>query len=262
MADRFFVIGDTHGGLDLDALHDAEKTINRIGGFDRDDFIFQCGDFGFVWDKKESEKEKENLDYLENIGVSILAIPGNHDNYEAIRNNYPLVDFYGDTAYEIRPHIHIASRGAYYNINGMTVFCVDGAHSHDIQDGIIDPTDKEGIQYAVTHGLRCRINHISWWEEECPNEIDRRNILDKAAQHDYKADIILTHQPPISDVILAGFTFKDPDEYGIWIELNIRQKMEYKKLFSGHMHVDRQFYKDYILFDEYRMFDMNMIKKL
>ena len=250
MAGRFFAMGDTHANIDGDKLLNwKNRHWHYSDDMDRDDFILQLGDFGFVWAAKEDKREKKWLDQIEDQGCSVLAITGNHDNIDAIRKNYPLVDFHGDKAYEVRPHIHIAPYGAYYEINGKTIFCVGGAHSHDIDDGVYHLGDPVLNELKHDPRARYRIIGLSWWPNECPNEEQRKHILDVAAQHDWKADYILTHQPPVSTVVLAGFQYKEHDEYGVWLEQNIRQKMKYQKFFSGHMHRDVRFDRDYILYE-------------
>lgn len=56
-------------------------------------------------------------------------------------------------------------RGQVYNIDGKRFFTMGGASSHDIQDGILEPTDpdfRRKRQRLNKQGAFYRINHISW----------------------------------------------------------------------------------------------------
>ncbi len=229
-----YFMGDTHSVIDSEKLFSF--AINRP--FTRDDFIIQVGDFGFIWEKEESEMETMFLDKIENIGFSMLIITGNHDNIPAIRNNYPLVNYCGDKAYRIRPHIHVAPYGAYYTIHDKTIFCVGGAHCHDIEDGVYYPGDPMISQLYRENRNMYRVVGESWWPEEAPNDEERAKILKVAETHNWKADFIVSHQPPISTCAAAGLIWGKPDEYAVWLDENIKEKMKFKKFVSGHMHED------------------------
>lgn len=251
MAGRIFMMGDTHSTLDGWKLFAWNKTKMVHAEVDRDDFVIQCGDFGFIWNATETDDEKKLLDRIEAQGFSLLVITGNHDNIPAIRENYPLVDFHGDKAYEIRPHIHIAPYGAYYNINGKSILCIGGAHCHDINDGVYYPHELDKMRELDRAQKFCyRIIGKTWWPEEVPNDRERQHIKDVVNAHECKADIIVSHQPPISTCVLAGFTWHEPDEYGVWLETQIKSRVSYEYWYSGHMHVDKQLTnRDYILYD-------------
>ena len=67
---------------------------------------------------------------------------------------------------------------------------------------------------------------------------ERKNALKNLAENDYKVDYILTHEAPSSDVVLMDHLLYHPDEYSKWLEMEIRQKVKYKKWFFGHYHLN------------------------
>ena len=78
--------------------------------------------------------------------------------------------------------IHLM-HGQVFDIAGKRVFAMGGASSRDIDAGILEPDDPD---LKVKRRLRdkqqalYRINHVSWWKEELPNdeeyEIARQNL--------------------------------------------------------------------------------------
>ena len=57
-----------------------------------------------------------------------------------------------------------------FNIDDKLFFTFGGARSHDIQDGVLEIDDPRVRIWRNDTSKTYRINHISWWEEEMPNE--------------------------------------------------------------------------------------------
>ena len=229
---KIIVTGDIHGNpfqrLNLENFPEG-KT------FTKEDYVIILGDFGLVWD--DSAMEHSCLDWLENKPWTTLFIDGNHENYDLL-NKFPIEEWGGGRVQKIRSSVIHLLRGEVYDIGGYKFLAMGGARSHDIQDGILEVGDPKIKIWKKDNFKLFRINHISWWEEEIPNEEERKNALKNLAENDYKVDYILTHEAPSSDVILMDHLLYHPDEYSKWLEMEIRQKVKYKKWFFGHYHLN------------------------
>ena len=229
---KIIVTGDIHGNpfqrLNLENFPEG-KT------FTKEDYVIILGDFGLVWD--DSAMEHSCLDWLENKSWTTLFIDGNHENYDLL-NKFPIEEWGGGRVQKIRSSVIHLLRGEVYDIGGYKFLAMGGARSHDIQDGILEVGDPRIKIWKKDDFKLFRINHISWWEEEIPNEEERKNALKNLAENDYKVDYILTHEAPSSDVILMDHLLYHPDEYSRWLEMEIRQKVKYKKWFFGHYHLN------------------------
>ena len=229
---KIIVTGDIHGNpfqrINLENFPEG-KT------FTKEDYVIILGDFGLVWDN--SAMEHSCLDWLENKPWTTLFIDGNHENYDLL-NKFPIEEWGGGRVQKIRSSVIHLLRGEVYDIGGYKFLAMGGARSHDIQDGVLEVGDPRIKIWKKDDFKLFRINHISWWEEEIPNEEERKNALKNLAENDYKVDYILTHEAPSSDVILMDHLLYHPDEYSKWLEMEIRQKVKYKKWFFGHYHLN------------------------
>ena len=229
---KIIITGDIHGNpfqrLNLENFPEG-KT------FTKEDYVIILGDFGLVWD--DSAMEHSCLNWLENKPWTTLFIDGNHENYDLL-NKFPIEEWGGGRVQKIRSSVIHLLRGEVYDIGGYKFLAMGGARSHDIQDGVLEVGDPRIKIWKKDNFKLFRINHISWWEKEIPNEEERKNALKNLAENDYKVDYILTHEAPSSDVILMDHLLYHPDEYSKWLEMEIRQKVKYKKWFFGHYHLN------------------------
>lgn len=229
---KIIVTGDIHGNpfqrLNVENFPEG-KT------YTKEDYVIILGDFGLVWD--DSAMEHSCLDWLENKPWTTLFIDGNHENYDLL-NKFPIEEWGGGRVQKIRSSVIHLLRGEVYDIGGYKFLAMGGARSHDIQDGVLEVGDPRIKIWKKDDFKLFRINHISWWEEEIPNEKERKNALKNLAENDYKIDYILTHEAPSSDVVLMDHLLYHPDEYSKWLEMEIRQKVKYKKWFFGHYHLN------------------------
>ena len=229
---KIIVTGDIHGNpfqrLNVENFPEGKA-------YTKEDYVIILGDFGLVWD--DSAMEHSCLDWLENKPWTTLFIDGNHENYDLL-NKFPIEEWGGGRVQKIRSSVIHLLRGEVYDIGGYKFLAMGGARSHDIQDGVLEVGDPRIKIWKKDDFKLFRINHISWWEEEIPNEEERKNALKNLAENDYKVDYILTHEAPSSDVVLMDHLLYHPDEYSKWLEMEIRQKVKYKKWFFGHYHLN------------------------
>lgn len=233
----------------------------------KDDFIVICGDFGGIWDYAgESKEEKYALDWLESKSFTTLFVPGNHENYDRLTGisdqklidswlferlskekkqklitGYPQKAWHGGMVREIRPSVLMLERGYVFDLCGKKCFAFGGAKSHDISDGILCPEnfdnkkdfDKEYKKNWQNIKRMFRVNHVSWWEQEMPNEMEMERGLAMLEDEGNSVDFIFTHDAPASDkAMIIG---KSPDNLNQYFE-KIKNTVQYKKWCFGHMH--------------------------
>ncbi len=220
--------GDTHG----DFSRFATKRLKKQTKMTKSDFVIVCGDFG-IW----SKKDKHSLDWLESKPFTTLFVDGNHENYDLLKE-YPIENWNGGLVQKIRPSVIHLMRGQVYNFHNKTVFTMGGAKSHDINDGILEPDDKNlkrKIRILNKRNAMYRINHVSWWEEEMPNKAEYKLALANLEKVNWKVDMIISHCAPSSIVQKIGDGFYETDELTDFFEI-IKNKCEFKYWFFGHYH--------------------------
>ena len=127
------ITGDTHGGFQ----RFGNKYFPQQREMSRDDYMIISGDFGGLWDG--SAEENYWLNWLEDKPWTTLWVDGNHENFDMLKR-LPVEEWKNGRVQRIRPHILRLLRGQACEIDGLTFFTMGGASSHDIQDGILDPS--------------------------------------------------------------------------------------------------------------------------
>lgn len=95
------------------------------------------------------------------------------------------------------------------------------------------------------HGSPERLGVHSFYEQK---EMD--NGIKNLERVGNKVDYIITHSPSASVIALLGHGLYEQDVLTRYLE-DIRSKVEYKKHFCGHMHVDKAVNeKDIILYEQ------------
>lgn len=242
-----FITGDTHGDwmsrLKVESFPEQKEMT-------KDDYVIILGDFG-IWD--DSKREKYNLDWLEDRPFTTLFVSGNHENYD-ILDNLPIEEWHGGKVNFIRPSVIHLTRGQVFSIEDKTFFAFGGASSHDISAGILEPDDplfkeKKRLLDKDPFALY-RINHVSWWQRELPNEEEMDNGYENLERNNGCVDYIITHSPPASVIALLGQGLYEQDKLTQYLE-NIRVHTEYKRHFMGHMHLNKAINdKDIILYEQ------------
>ena len=132
--------------------------------------------------------------------------------------------------------IHLM-RGQIFEIEGSTFFTFGGGYSQDYES---------------------RIEHRSWWQEELPYTKELNEAWNNLIQYNFKVDYIITHDCPyyIKELLHARMVPCDLSHYTLPYLRNIDEVMddfethiEYKKWFSGHLHIDQTIYKHILLFN-------------
>lgn len=236
-----WVTGDIHGNpnrLSSDSFYEQKGFSNNKD----ENIVIILGDFGLVWNSKESSQEKYWLDWLEQKNFTTIFVDGNHENHRKL-NEYPIKKWYGGKIHEIRPHVLHLMRGEVFTIESKKIFAFGGASSHDIQDGIIDYEDADWKKQAKNLDKQgkymYRIKGLSWWEEELPTDQEMQHGLNVLKKYDNTVDYIITHSPSTSELyLMGGKGLYDADVLTNYLE-NVKSKTNYKKHFFGHMHVNK-----------------------
>lgn len=242
---KVYITGDTHSfwmeRLNMNVFPEQKEMT-------KDDYVIICGDFG-VWDN--SKREKYNLDWLESKNFSTLFVDGNHSNFD-ILDNLPVEEWNGGKISRIRPSVIHLKRGEIFNINGKKFFTFGGASSHDISDGILDPVkDKDLIKkWNKDYTKMFRVNHVSWWSCELPSQEEMDNGFKNLEKHNWTVDYVITHSPPASVLALIGHGIYDQDILTKYLE-DVRSRINFKRHYMGHMHINRQLNeRDILLYEQ------------
>lgn len=246
-----WISGDIHGNpvrFSTDNFYEQKE----FSGNKEENIVIICGDFGLVWNCTEENKtEKYWLDWLESKPFTTCFVDGNHENFDRL-DAYPVEKWNGGKVHKIRPHVIHLMRGQVFEIEDKKFFTFGGASSHDISDGILDPfEDRELIkEWRNDWSKMFRVNHVSWWERELPSEEEIQEGIENLKKHDNKVDFIITHSPSASVIALLGKGLYEQDRLTKYLE-EIRCNTEYKRMYSGHMHVNRAVNdKDILLYEQ------------
>lgn len=237
-----FITGDCHG--DYRRLNTQNFPIQKK--MTRNDYIIVCGDFGF-WNP--SREQDWWLDWLSAKPFTLLWVDGNHENFDLLKE-YPIHSWKGGKVQYIRDNVVHLMRGQIFELEGASFFTFGGARSHDIQDGILDIDDEDFAE--TSRQLRARdalfrVNHISWWKEELPDQQEMDEGKENLEKHGWQVDYIITHCAPtafLEDLQASSDLMTD------YLE-EIRQRCEYKKWFFGHYHDNWELTeKDRLLYEQ------------
>lgn len=229
-----FVTGDIHGEIYprfSNASFPMQKELTK------DDIVIVAGDFGIPW-TKDGAPDAYALKELEKRPFTTCFVDGNHENYDLLEQ-YPEQIWHGGRIHRINDSVIHLMRGQVFDIDGTTIFTFGGAASHDIEDGILnafDPDVKAKARALRKAGkYRYRINHLSWWEREKPNQSEYDEGLANLAKHDFKVDYIITHCPPTT--VLRQMGFADPDDMTRYFQ-DIMNRTRFRVWYFGHLHSD------------------------
>lgn len=231
-----YVTGDTHARFNrftMTSFPEQEKMTKK-------DYVIIVGDFGGIFSTDENDKtEKWWLDWLEEKPFTTLFICGNHENFDRL-DAYPIEEWHGGKVHKIRPSIIHLMRGQVFDIDGKTFFTFGGASSHDVRDGILEIGDKRIKEWKYDRTKFFRVNHVSWWQQEMPNDEERKEGLENLEKHNFKVDFILTHDGPSSIIAQMGNESFNIDRHEKYLQ-TIMEKTDYSLWIFGHMHVEQVF---------------------
>ena len=209
-----YVTGDTHGDLDF------QKILDWVGAtkLNKDkDYLIILGDFGYVWENKRDNYEKEKLDFISCLPFTTLFIDGNHENHSRL-NAMRVVNFMGGKAHKVYDSIYHLMRGQVYNICNKSIFTFGGASSVD---------------------RNLRVEGVSWWKEEEFNYIEAETAYENLNKINWEVEYVLTHSAPFSikDKLYGNNNLYAPSATERLLEAILRN-IRFKQWYFGHYHKD------------------------
>lgn len=243
-----YITGDCHA----DFGRFSKPVFPEQDQMSKKDYVIICGDFGGVWDKeKESKKETNWMDWLDEKPFTTLFVDGNHENFDRLYG-YPVEEWNGGKVHKIRPSVIHLMRGQVFTLQEKKIFTFGGASSHDIEGGILDPDDpdfKKKLNRLIKGWLPYRINHINWWKQELPSEEEMEEGRHNLEKNENNVDFIVTHCCASATQILLGGAMYKSDVLTDYLE-EVRRNVHFKKWFFGHYHDNRNVNAEEILLYE------------
>ena len=241
-----YVTGDCHG----DFGRFSKKAFPEQKDLSRDDIVIVCGDFG-LWE--DDANERYWLDWLSEKPFFITFVDGNHENFDRIYSNeFEVSDFCGGKVHKIRDNVLHLMRGHIFTFDNNKFFCMGGASSHDIRDGIFDTDNYSGAEEAiaeyekwVSQGRQFRVNHLSWWKEEMPSKSEIDFGMESLERCNYEVDYVISHCLPQSVASTAGYM--SPDPLTNYFDHLIYNGLSFKRWYCGHYHTERSIWGKFII---------------
>lgn len=204
-----YITGDTHGDISFF----KNPKLKKLG---EDDVLIICGDFGFLWDG--SEKEKNALEVLKKKKYTICFVDGCHENYD-ILNAYQPYRYKGGNAHKIASNIFHLLRGEIFTFDKKTFFCMGGGESDD---------------------LDMRTEGESWWKDEMPSAQELMNGAQNLKDNDMQVDYVITYEAP---AIAKDFIRLHTNSQMHITPLNtylqeLMKSVQYNHWFFGSLHMD------------------------
>lgn len=244
-----YITGDCH----TDWTKFGMKEFPEQKEMSRDDYIIVCGDFG-LWNK--SKKENWWFDWFEQKNFTVLFVDGNHENFDRLYSDeFEVVNFHGGKAHRIRENVYHLMRGYIFDLCGKKFFTFGGASSHDIQDGILDPSDYESDEaFAEVYKewrnsyKMFRVNHVSWWEQELPSHLEMNRGIANLEAVNMKVDFVISHCLPQSIASMLGFY--TPDILTRYFDGLLNAGLMFGRWICGHYHINKNVDQYTILYEK------------
>lgn len=224
-----YLTGDTHG--DFRRIADFCKRFETSV----DDVMIILGDAGINF--SGGLKDQAKKDYIAAIPITLFCIHGNHEQRPYNIPFYQEKEWHGGIVYveQEYPNILFAKDGEIFELDGYQTIAIGGAYSID-----------KMMRVAYGYG---------WWEDEQPSEEIKEYVEQQLAAHDWKVDIVLSHMIPLKYEPIESF-MSGVDQSRVdksteqWLD-RIEDRLDYKKWYCGHYHVEKRIDKMEIMFENY-----------
>lgn len=230
-----YITGDTHNSEDIATVSSrnmklccAEQKID----YQKITNLIILGDFGVPWfncpvDEDGIHPSNKTDIYLLNWynkkPFKILAVMGNHDNYEMIEK-LPSVEMFDSMVLKVSENIFYLKRSEVYNIENKKFLILGGAKSDD---------------------KMYRIPYKSWWHQEEWSEEEKEGCLQRLYEHSFYFDYVLSHTGPSKGIACTDSYYLNEENLAqlktdstVVFNDSIDSKIVYKKWFFGHWHSD------------------------
>jgi 3-oxoacid CoA-transferase subunit A len=224
-----YLTGDTHG--EFEWICDFCECLKTT----KDDILIILGDSGINYDLDvRAELLKKALD---DIPITLLCIHGNHEQRPYAISTYQTKEWHGGIVYVEKEHpsILFAKDGEIYDFNGKKAIAIGGAYS----------VDK---YYRLERNL-------AWYDNEQPSEEIKQFVEQQLEKCNWNVDYVLSHTTPLKYEPIAAFlpiidqaTVDKSTE--TWLD-HIEDKLEYRKWYCGHYHIDKTIDKIIFMYEDY-----------
>lgn len=224
-----YITGDTHGNFKRikEFCHKYNTTKN--------DYLIILGDSGinFFQDKKAILIKE----FISKLPITLLCVYGNHEKRVEHIPSYKSSQLFNNTVYyeENFPNIYFTKDGEVYKINNNKILVCGGAYSIDKFQ---------------------RIKDISWWEDEQPTKEIKKLVIYNCKKYNWNIDYVFTHTCPRKyippEIYFNGFNQNKIDKSTEIFLDAIEQKLNYKKWYCGHFHIDKIDNNIIFMFNNYR----------
>lgn len=221
-----YITGDTHNTIDM--RHLTTKWMRRYCALQGADYseiteVFVLGDFGLPWEDcpvdengihPAAKDEKFLLDWYDKKPFKVLAVMGNHDNYNMLEK-LPQVDMYGDRVLKVSGNVFYLIRGHIYNIQGKSFLVLGGAQSQDKNRRTLDKD--------------------LWVQEEWTSE-EEAACLSRIEKFGRAFDFVLSHTGPLNGIFCIESSCDFMEDSNVHFNDKIDGMVSYKRWFFGHWH--------------------------
>jgi predicted phosphodiesterase len=178
---KILFAGDWHGNI-----QHARNVFSHACRVEAD-AIFQVGDFGFGWDRKQFKDTGGKVEcvfthklaeLVEETGIPLYWIDGNHENFDFLAHYMSTARQLDedDGTFALYPNLFYVPRGTILEWSGVKFMCVGGACSVDRQS---------------------RTPGRSWWPQETLTDAD----VAKATNAGH-AEVLISHDAPFESKIV------------------------------------------------------------
>ena len=230
-----YITGDTHNSEDMSNLSSKNmKLCCMEQGVDIHNITHAIvlGDFGLPWSSvceiddagihPADHTDRYLLKWYNQKPFKILAVQGNHDNYDVIEKLQE-VEMFGSNVLKVSDNVFYLKRGEIYTIEDKRFLVLGGAMSED---------------------KAWRKPHESWWEQEEWSEKEKSSSL-KKLEGEKELDFVLSHTGPSAGIALTDDFFSNEEnlkqlqrDSNVLFNDKIDSCISYKKWFFGHWHSD------------------------
>lgn len=230
-----YITGDTHNIEDISNISASNMKlccVEQNADYSKITNLIILGDFGLPWHScsvdehgihPTNKTDKYLLEWYNKKPFKILAVMGNHDNYDMIEK-LPSVKMFGGIVLKVSENIFYLKRGKVYKIEDKTFLVLGGALSDD-----------------KTH----RKSNENWWPQEEWTEEEKENCIHNIKRHEGTFDFVLSHTGPSAGIACTDSYYLNEENllelkkdsnviFNDFIDSNIT----YKKWFFGHWHSD------------------------
>lgn len=208
---RIMFLGDTHGhtkfvkaAIDL-AVENGAST------------ILQVGDFGFWYQNSIGAAFLDSTqEFLTQAGITLIFCDGNHECFDELF----ALPTDADGFRRVRPSIWHAPRGHVWELGGLRIGAMGGAHSIDGPGGIWPRTRGPGND---------------WWPQEMITDDEVRHAIQHPVK-DLPVDVMISHDAPEGVAIpgIGGYPFADVNRHRLRQVVDAWQP---QLLVCGHYHL-------------------------